>query len=151
MRSQGPSAPVVRFVVRPPAGTSLPPPPQPIAPAISPDGRRLVFHVMHDGEPSLAIRSIDAVDASVLSRTAGARFPFWSPNSRAIAFFADGKLKRVNVSGGPVLTICDAETGFGGTWNRDDVIIFAPSAASGLFQVPAAGGQPIALTSLKTG
>src|SRR5262245_61577928 len=89
--------PVVRFTIAPPPGASLATPPQPLAPAISPDGKRIVFRVMHTGGPLLAIRAIDdEVDARILPGTEGARFPFWSPDSRVVSFFADGKLKRIN-------------------------------------------------------
>jgi eukaryotic-like serine/threonine-protein kinase len=141
--------PSIRFVVVPPPGTSLPPRPEPISPSIAPDGTRLAFHVVRGGQQVLAVRSLDALQSRVLAGTEGGRFPFWSPDSRVIAFFAAGKLKKISVTGGPVQTICEAGIGFGGTWNRDGLIVFAPNAASGLFQVPAAGGQPAALTSLQ--
>ena len=85
--------------------------------------------------------------------TEGATFPFWSPDSRSIAFFADGKLKKVEAGGGNVHTICDASTrgAGGGTWNRDDVIVFAPFLEGGLVRVPAAGGTATPLTTLEAG
>ncbi len=138
---------VARFAVAAPAGTSLPPA-APFAPEISPDGTRLVFHIVRGGERLLAIRPIDALEAQILVGTEGAAFPFWSPDSRVIAFFADGKLKRMNVAGGPIQVICEAPSGLGGTWSRDGVIVFL--SAGDLHTVAAAAGsQPTTLTSLR--
>src|SRR5262245_17162989 len=99
----------------------------------------------------LAIRSLDELDARVLVGTERARFPFWSPDGRVVAFFADGKLKKMDAAGGPVQTICDAVPGFGGSWNGDGIIVFAASAMEGLFKVPATGGTPTPVTSLRKG
>ena len=139
----------MRFAVTPPLGTSLPSPGQPLSPALSPDGTRMAFRVFRDGKPVLAIRILAELDAQVVPNTEGVSFPFWSPDSRTVGFFADGMLKRLDVSGGPVQTICDAADGYGGTWNRDDVILFAPRANGGLFRVPAAGGAPTQVTWLQ--
>ena len=145
------SAGAIRFVVDPPPGTSLPPAGQPVAPSISPDGTKLVFHVIRGGEQFVAVRAFDSLQAQLVPGTEGARFPFWSPDGREIGFFAGGKLKRVAVTGGAVRIICDAGIGFGGTWNRDDVIVFAPSGEDGLFQVSVSEGRPSVLTSLQDG
>jgi eukaryotic-like serine/threonine-protein kinase len=84
-----------------------------------------------------------------LPGTEGASYPFWSPDGRFIAFFADGKLSKVEASGGPVQTICDAPFGRGGTWNKDGVIVLGPSAAlgAGLYRVSASGGTPTPITT----
>ena len=110
--------------------------------ALSPDGRHVVFGARTaDGRTPLWVRSLDGLSAQPLAGTEGAQFPFWSPDSKFIAFFADGKLKKIDAAGGPVFTLTDAPNGRGGSWNRDGVIIFAPSSSPGsLLRVSSAGG-----------
>jgi serine/threonine protein kinase len=146
-----PDPQVVRFTVTAPAGTSLPWPREPYSPTISPDGTALVFQVVRKGEPLLAVRPIDTLEAQIVPGTEGARWPFWSPDSRAVAFFADGKLKKTPVAGGPIQTICDAPAGLGGDWNRDGMIVFLGSETDGFYQVPATGGQPKSVISPQKG
>jgi eukaryotic-like serine/threonine-protein kinase len=83
-----------------------------------------------------------------LVETEGASFPFWSPDGKAVGFFADGKLKKLDIAGGPAQVICDAPAGRGGTWNKDGVIVFAPSGqlGGGLYRVPVAGGTANRIT-----
>jgi eukaryotic-like serine/threonine-protein kinase len=111
-------------------------------PALSPDGKRIVFGARTaDGKTPLWVRSLDALTAQPLAGTDGATFPFWSPDSRFVAFFADGKLKKIDASGGPALTLADAPLGRGGSWSRQGVIIFASSNTVGpLLRVSSAGG-----------
>jgi len=117
-------------------------------PVISPDGRRLVFNGSQaSGKSLLYIRALDSFDAQPLAGTEGADFPFWSADSRFIAFFADRKLKKVEISGGPPQTLCNAPNGRGGTWNSNGVIIFAPNDLGGLYRVSATGGEPTSLTA----
>ena len=86
-----------------------------------------------------------------LDGTQGASYPFWSPDGKFIGFFADGKLKKVEVSGGQPQVLCDAPNGRGGTWNRDGVIVFTPdSLNAGLFRVSSSGGSPVEITKLDT-
>ena len=116
---------------------------------MSPDGRRVAFAARTgDGKRLLWVRSLDALTAQALTGTEGASFPFWSPDSRFIGFFADGKLKKIEASGGPALTLCEAPQGRGGTWNRDGMIVFAPNSAGALQQVSASGGVSSAVTKL---
>ena len=117
--------------------------------SISPDGRLLVISVRDSsGKIFLLIRSLDSLSTQPLSGTDDAVYPFWSPDSRSIAFYAGGKLKRIDVTGGPPQTLCDTGTGggAGGSWNRDGVIVFARDNA--LYRVSAAGGIATALTAL---
>jgi len=116
---------------------------------ISPDGRRLAFIATDaTGKTLLWVRPLDSLAAQPLAGTDNAIYPFWSPDSRFIGFFAGGKLKKIEVTGGPPSTVCNALNGRGGTWNRDDVVIFAPDNRGGLFRVPAAGGVPSPVTTL---
>jgi hypothetical protein len=91
----------------------------------------------------LWVRSFDGFAARALPGTEGAIYPFWSADSRFLGFFAEGTLKRVEASGYSMPQTVAAAAAYGGTWNRDDVIIFAPGASGGLFRVAASGGQPI--------
>jgi eukaryotic-like serine/threonine-protein kinase len=117
--------------------------------AVSPDGTQLAFTAARaGGQPALWIRRLDGSSLQPVPGGENATFPFWSPDGRLVGFFADGKLKRVNPSGGAVLTICEAERGVGGAWNRDGTIVFAPTTTSGLYRVPAAGGRPVAVTKV---
>jgi len=117
--------------------------------ALSPDGRRLAF-VAKDasGNNLLWIRPLDSLAAQPLPGTENSSFPFWSPDSRFIGFFADGKLKRIDASGGPPQELCDAPVGRGGTWNQDGVILFAPLGSDSLYRVSAGGGVATPATRL---
>ncbi len=120
--------------------------------AISPDGQRVAFVAASaDGKTLLWVRPLDALTAQDLAGTEGATSPFWSPDSRSLGFFAGGKLKKIDVSGGPPITLCDAPDNRGGTWNRDGVIVFAPTNISALQKVSASGGVPSAATVLGQG
>jgi serine/threonine protein kinase len=115
--------------------------------ALSPDGARLVFSANAVGtQPSLWVRRLDDARSEPIPGTEEATFPFWSPDGQFLAFFADKKLKKVDLSGGPVVTICEAEHAVGGTWGRDGTILFAPNSTSPLFRVPSAGGKPAPVT-----
>ncbi|MGH9316719.1 MAG: protein kinase domain-containing protein, partial [Thermoanaerobaculia bacterium] len=119
------------------------------AAALSPDGSRLVF-VARDssGKNLLWIRPLDSLAVQPLPGTENPSFPFWSPDSRFIGFFADGKLKKINASGGPPQTLFDAPVNRGGTWNREGVILFTPVAEGPLYRVSASGGLPTPVTRL---
>ena len=120
--------------------------------ALSPDGRRLAFVARRNttGSPLLWVRSLDADAAQSLVGTEGATYPFWSPDSRFIAFLAQGKLKKIDVAGGATLTLCDASLGATGAWNGDDVILFTPKGGSPLYRVSASGGTPSPVTTFDT-
>jgi Tol biopolymer transport system component len=136
--------PVVRFTITAPAGSVATG-----APVISPDGRRIVFvATAQNRSVALWVRALDSVTAQPLAGTEGAFGPFWSPDSRSIGFFTGSALKKIDVAGGPAVTVCDAPTGFGGTWSSGGTILFAPEASSGLRRVSAAGGPSTAVTSV---
>ena len=116
---------------------------------LSPDGKMLVSLVGKNGQPpQIFIRRLDQLQSSPLPGTKGARNAFFSPDSQWIGFFADGKLKKVSVTGAAATTLCDVENDRGGTWLEDGSIVFAPGTRSGLFRVASEGGQPEALTKL---
>ncbi len=118
--------------------------------ALSPDGRQLVFVATAEGGSRLWLRPLDQVTARALAGTEDASMPFWSPDGRAIGFFADGKLKRLDLAGGALQVLADTPQGRGGTWNRDGVIVFG-TANSGLMRVTATGGIPVPVTRRTSG
>ncbi len=119
--------------------------------AISPDGRRLVFPVSHQGKTQLWLRPLDSLTAAPLPGTDGASFPFWSPNSASVGFFADGQLKRADDVGGVPVVVAKATLGRGGTWNQNGIIVFAPSGTGPLYKVAATGGEPVAVSQVESG
>jgi len=114
--------------------------------ALSPDGRQLVFVANGDNGSQLWLRRFDQVIAQPLPGTGGGTYPFWSPDTRSIGFFADDKLKRLDLGGGAPQVLADAPSGRGGTWNRDGIIVFAPSNNGTLMRVPATGGTVLPVT-----
>ena len=138
----------LRFSVSAPAGESLLFATNQGGSAISPDGRILAFGASSQGKPMLWIRQLDSLVAKPLAGTDGGYYPFWSPDSRYLGFFAGGKLKKIEIRGGLPQTLCDAPEGRGGTWNRDDVIVFTPVVGP-VHRISAAGGAPAPLTKLQ--
>ncbi|MGA2002759.1 MAG: protein kinase [Terriglobales bacterium] len=119
--------------------------------ALSLDGRMLaiVAYSPQANNYVLWTYEVGGRRTSALDGTQGASYPFWSPDGKFIGFFADGKLKKIEVARGRPQVLCDAPNGRGGTWNRDGVIVFTPDAASaGLFRVSSSGGSPVAITKL---
>jgi eukaryotic-like serine/threonine-protein kinase len=102
--------------------------------AISPNGRYLVIAATVSGRRQLWLREMDALEARPMASTDDATFPFWSPDSRWIGFFASGKLRKIAVGGGPSQELCDVTSGLGGTWNREDVIVFSSSPAENVLR-----------------
>src|SRR5258706_6267793 len=116
--------------------------------ALSPDGRTLMM-VAYSAEANEYVvwkYEVGSRRASSLDGTQGASYVFWSPDGQFIGFFADGKLKKVDASGGQTQVLCDAHNGRGGAWNRGGVILFTPDALQGLFRVSSWGGSPVELT-----
>jgi Tol biopolymer transport system component len=119
--------------------------------AMSPDGERIAFVAIDTaGTRQLWVRRVDSPAAYVLSDTEDASYPFWSPDSRRVGFFAGGKLRRIDATGGVATAICEAPNGRGGTWTEDDRIIFAFEILDHLQIAPATGGSPIAVTQMDT-
>jgi eukaryotic-like serine/threonine-protein kinase len=142
--------PVVQASILPPVGTAFVTMlPSSGPPVLSPDGTRLAFTARDDRSKALLyVRSLTSLTAQPLPGTDDAIYPFWSPDSRELGFFADGKLKKINAGGGPPQNVCEAVNGRGGAWSQDGTIVFTPSATQGLFRVSAAGGTPEAASKL---
>jgi Tol biopolymer transport system component len=117
--------------------------------ALSPDGQRIAFAATDEsGKVHLWVRALDSLKAQPLEGTDDAAYPFWSPDSRSLGFFANKQLRRMDASGGPVLTLCKVEVARGGSWNQDGVILFTPFVNGGIYQVPATGGTPAPVTRI---
>jgi serine/threonine protein kinase/Tol biopolymer transport system component len=150
IRSQRPRPPgeLVRFSVGIPKGTTINESWWSL-PSISPDGRRLAFTAVSEGRRQLWIHRLDALSSQPLAGTEEAMAPFWSPDSRSIGFFAEGKLKTILVDGGAPRSLCDVPgVAANGSWGREGAILFAISEApgrNGLYQVSASGGAPALL------
>jgi len=116
--------------------------------ALSPDGRQVVFVASDEKTSRLWLRPLSSTTSQPLAGTEGASFPFWSPDSDSVGFFAGGALKRIDLGGGAPKILAPATNGSGGTWNADGVIAFAPNLTSPLLRVPATGGAAVAVTTL---
>ncbi|HTM32084.1 MAG TPA: protein kinase [Vicinamibacterales bacterium] len=122
---------------------------------LSPDGRQLAYIAADaSGRTMLWVRPLDSLAGQPLAGTDDANAPFWSPDSRFVAFFADAKLKRIDAAGGPVTVICDAPASTGrrlttGSWNRQDVIVIPSPDSPTIARVAASGGTPSAVTILE--
>ena len=119
--------------------------------AISPDGQYLAVAPTFEGRAPIWLRPIDSSAGRTLPGTAGATFPFWSPDGKSIGFFAERKLKRIDIDGEAVSIVTDAQIARGGMWQPDGMILFAPNPVGPLFRVPATGGQAVAATKLEQG
>jgi len=119
--------------------------------AISPYGRTIVFVAATGGGSKLWARPLDSTVARELSGTENAQYPFWSPDSKSVGFFAHGKLERLDLAGGPPMTLATASNPRGGTWGPQGIIVFAPSASTGLWKIAASGGQATPLTTMDAG
>ena len=146
----GRPTPVVQSFILPPPGTSFVTiAPSAGPPEISPDGTRLAFVARDDkGKVMVYIRPLSALTAGPLSGTEDASYPFWSPDGKEIGFFAGGKLKKIDASGGPPQGLCDVTIGRGGAWSKEGVIVFTPGPAQSLLRISAAGGATEPATKL---
>ena len=118
-------------------------------PVLSPDGTSIALVAAgSDGKNMIWVRPLNAPEAHMLANTDGATFPFWSPDSRSVGFFAGAKLKTIDLNGGSPLAVCDAPFGRGGTWAPGGTILFAPEAQSPIVRVSASGGTPVPITKV---
>jgi Tol biopolymer transport system component len=143
------TAPTIRAAINPPANATLalvgdfagPP-------VLSPDGASIAFVANSDSKNMIWVRPLNAPEAHVLANTEGATFPFWSPDSRYLGFFAGAKLKTIDLNGGSPLAVGDAPFGRGGTWAPDGTILLSPEAQAPIVRVSASGGTPVPVTKL---
>lgn len=117
-------------------------------PVISPDGQLVVFPATRNGTQMLYVRSLNGTASQPLAGTENGSFPFWAPDSKSFAFFANGKLQRIEASGGAVQTLADAPQGRGGSWSREGFIIYAPSLSTPIMKVSDSGGAASAVTQM---
>lgn len=145
-----PQAPAIRTVIDPPEKTSFNLTADAAGPPVlSPDGTMLAFTATgQDGKIALWVRPMDSLEPRMLPDTDGAILPFWSPDSKMIAFFADAKLKTIDPNGGSALVVCDVPLGRGGTWGPNGDIVFSASPSSPIMRVSANGGTPAAITKI---
>jgi eukaryotic-like serine/threonine-protein kinase len=139
--SPPPLLPETRTEIVTPATTN------PISFALSPDGLQIVFSASGDGASRLWLRSLTSASAQPLAGTEGAAYPFWSPDSRSVGFFADGNLKRLDIGSGSPQALANAFP-WGSSWNADGVILFSRTALGPLFRISASGGEAVAATKL---
>ena len=148
-RTATPGRMVSAEISPPPETTFFLDPVFPGVPALSPDGTLLAFTAADsNGARRLYVRSLVEPTTRGLPGTENAAYPFWSPDSRAIGFFADGNLKKVIASSSASEIVCDARNGKGGSWNQEGVIVFAPRPNSPLHRVSPDGGEPTPVTEL---
>ena len=135
--------PVIRSSLLPPPHMSF----VPYSVALSPYGSYLAFVAeARDGSRSLWIRSMSMTTATPIAGTEGASFPFWSPDERSIGFFADRKLKTVDIASGAVSVVADVRRASGGAWGKGGAIVFAPDVNGPIYQVSEVGGTPSVIT-----
>jgi serine/threonine protein kinase/Tol biopolymer transport system component len=142
---------VLAFEVDPPEGTSFYlHPERPGAVRVSPDGRMLAFTAESDGKYRLYVRPLSTTVARALPGTEGAQYHFWSPDSRSLGFYSEGKLRKIRVTGGggPPVALCDATEVKGASWGSEGVIVFAPSFNTPIYRVPEGGGEATPVTEL---
>jgi len=144
-RETPPPEHTLRYTIAPPENTTFV-----HSFAVSPDGRLVVLAARVNGKLQLWLRPLDALQWQLMPTTDDARYPFWSPDSRNIGFFAEGKLRRIAAAGGPSQPVCDSGDTRGGTWSREDLILFSPGFSDNVIRrVPAAGGAPTDVTKAK--
>ncbi|HEV2063791.1 MAG TPA: hypothetical protein VGS00_04505, partial [Thermoanaerobaculia bacterium] len=147
-RRSEPSARPVRFAIPIPPGTTYAPRLESSRGlSVSPDGTRLGIEAFSKGRRRLFVRALDSEEAVELEGSADATAHFWSPDSSSIAYFAEGKLKKIPATGGAPVVLCDAPFTFGGTWSREGTILFSRIDVPGIYRVPDTGGEAVRVTS----
>src|SRR5437867_6624632 len=142
--------PAVRTLILPPENTTFDFLGAAAPPAVSPDGKRIVFGAVEPGKKRmLYVRPLDSLVAQQLIGTEGATFPFWSPDGRFIGFFVDNALKKLEVIGGAPVTLCSVIDGRGGSWSPDGQTIIFTGRFAPIYRVPSAGGTPSTVTTLE--
>ena len=118
--------------------------------AVSSDGRMLAFSATENGKVLIWVRAFDSAASQPFPATEGGQLPFWSPDGRYVGFFADGKLKKIELSGGLPLTLCGTSpNGEGASWSKDGVIVFSPATSnSGILRVSESGGDAVEVTKV---
>jgi serine/threonine protein kinase/Tol biopolymer transport system component len=146
----GPPPQVTRTVINPPEKTSLSLGGDSAGPPVlSPDGSLLAFTAIKaDGTTAVWVRPMDSLEAHIVPRTENAIFPFWSPDSSSIGFFAEGKLKTAEVNGSSEQVLADAPFGRGGSWGSTGVIVYSPETQAGLMRIKASGGASEKFTTV---
>jgi len=137
------------FTLEPPPGYTFTLPADPV---LSPDGRTVACVVEDSSHTNeLAIRPLERAEFRVLPGADGCWLPFWSPDGRWIAFFSEGKLRKVSLDGSSSIALADAPDGRGGAWSADGRIVFVPTASGCVYSIPAAGGNAVPVTTLDSG
>jgi Tol biopolymer transport system component len=146
--SRAPEPPrTFRSTIAPPDGTALVPYDE-FGLALSPDGRQLAFVAAdEDAKRRIWLRDLSSMAAKAIPETDGAWYPFWSPDGQYLGFFADGELRSIDLRGGAPRRLADAPTGRGGSWGKDDVILYAPNITSPIHMVSANGGEAKPVTT----
>jgi Tol biopolymer transport system component len=151
-RARSQPQPVMRSVILQPEKVALDITGDFAGPAVvSPDGRQIAFVAHGDGIKAVWVRALNAMAAHRLDGTEDGYWPFWSPDGKQIAFFSNGKLKKVPVAGGPPTILADATNARGGSWSKDNVLLFAPDFQGGLYRVASTGGTAAPVTKLDVG
>jgi len=150
LHHSAPPAQSIRTVIDPPPNTTFR-----LAddnagpPVLSPDGSSIAFTATgSDGKIELWVRPMNSLEASLLPGTDNAIFPFWSPDSRSLGFFTEGKLKTIDLNGGSPVVVCEAQFGRGGAWGPGGVILFSANPISPILRVNASGGAPAPVTKI---
>ena len=145
-----PAAASIRTVVDPPPSTNFRLSDDNAGPPVlSPDGTTMAFTATgSDGKVQIWLRPMNSIEAHPVQGTDNAIFPFWSPDSRSLGFFADAKVKTINLDGGSATALCDAALGRGGSWGPSGIILFSAGPVSPILQVSVSGGNPTAVTKI---